>query len=175
MAYLGGTSLRTLEAANLFCGSTGASQHLRLANVKLPAWEEVYLDHHAGGAPVAIEVDVQMEKLDCEFSLAGWTPEVDSLLAAWQAGENQFTFYGAIRDRVLVDPSKSVVQAVVTMTGRLGQVQPTQWSRGQLQHYNYAIRSIIAYEATIAGRNLIKWDFFNNQFIVGSDTPVTVT
>lgn len=173
MAYLAGTSVRTLEAANLFCGATGQSNHLRLANVKLPDVEEVYVDHRPGGAPVAIEVDVMIQRLECDFTLVGWNPEIDALLNAWQDGQNQFWFFGAIRDRVIIPDggTTNVFQAIAKMTGRLGKSQPGQWQRGALGEFSYSIRGIIAYRLTVAGSIVYDWDFFNNSFSTSGDSP----
>lgn len=158
--YLGGTSIRTMEAANIVCGLTGPSNHLRAQAIRLPGMEEVYVDHRPGGAPMAIEVDVMLQRLQCDFTLVGWTPEVDILLSAWQQGANQFWVYGAIRDRL----QGTVSQAVASITGRLGRSVPNSFQRGGSDHFDYSIRGIISYKLTIAGQSVLDWDFFNNRF-----------
>lgn len=160
--FASGQSLRTLEAANLFCG-TGPSNHLRLLNVKLPVMQETYLDYHPGGAPVAIEIDVVLNKLSCDFTLAGWTPEVDILLAAWLASSNMFWMYGALRDRV----TGNLFQAEAKMFGRLGHVEQEAFQRGATNQFKYTIRGIISYQLSIAGAMVYDFDFFNNRFLVG--------
>ena len=53
-----GTTIYTLESANLICGNTGnktapgISTHLVLQELKLPALEENNVDHSPGGAPI---------------------------------------------------------------------------------------------------------------------------
>lgn len=150
--------LLTLEAANIFCGVGGASNHLRLLDVKLPGYEEVYVDHKPGGAPLGIEVDVQANRLQCDFVLAGWTPRVNALIGSWRAGSNQFDFFGALRDHL----SGNVMQAHASMVGRLGKATPNDWQRGVVSSHAYSIRGIIAYKLVIDGSTLIQWDFFNN-------------
>lgn len=149
----------TLEAANIFCGAFGDSNHLRLSGVKLPGYEEAYLDHKPGGAPIAIEVDVVVNRLQCDFTLLGWTPDVDALLGSWRSGSNTFYVFGALRDRL----SGDVLQAQATITGRLGKASLNEWQRGAAANTSYSIRGIIAYKLVIAGfGTMIDWDFFSN-------------
>lgn len=151
-----------LEAANLTCGLDGNHNHLRLLDVHLPTLEEAYLDHRPGGAPVAIEVDVMMNKFECDFTLAGWSPKVDALIRPMTMGMNIFTFYGALRKH----PTGEVAQTIVRMTGRLGKVSLDPWRRGQISQESYAIKGIIHYEIEVAGSSLFLWDFFNNSLSV---------
>lgn len=149
----------TLEAANIFCGAVGDSNHLRLTNVKLPGYEEAYLDHKPGGSPIAIEVDVGANRLQCDFTLVGWTPEVDALIGSWQAGTNQFFFFGALRDRL----TAQVLQVQANMTGRLGKATVNEWQRGSVNSTAYSIRGLIAYKLMISGLGtMIDWSFFGN-------------
>lgn len=158
--------LLTLEAANMYCGGSGSgneSNHIRLVNVKLPAMEEQYLDHRPGGAPIAVEVDVMINKLMCEFTLAGWTVHVAELLDAWQQQQQQFWFYGALRERL----TGNIYQAQAYIVGRLGRADMQAWQRGQINGYDYALRGIIAYTLSVADETVYDWDFFRNEFSVG--------
>jgi P2 family phage contractile tail tube protein len=155
-----GTGILTLEAANLFCGSSGTSNHLRLLDVRLADLEEEYLDHRAGGAPVGIEIDVQINKLLCEFTLAGWTPEVASMISAWITDMNQFWIFGALRQRNTINGD--VLKATAKIYGRLGKADPTNWQRGSVHHWSYAIRGIIQYRLDVDGTVIFDWDFFQN-------------
>jgi phage tail tube protein FII len=165
MAY----PLLTLEAANLFCGTVPenvtASNHLTLAELKLPAMEEQYVDHRPGGSPVAIEVDTIFARPECTFTLAGWSEQVPSLLAAWSDQQNTFFAYCVLRDR----SSGAPIQAIATMTGRLGRADPQNWRRGDLHHWAYAIRGITMYELQIDQNILIQWEFFNNTLIINGE------
>lgn len=153
-----GNNFLTMEAANIFCGSSGDSNHLRLTSVHLPSIEEVYIDHRPGGAPIAIEIDVMINKLQCDFRLIGWNPNVDKLVSAWAASSNYFSVFGALRDR----NTGQVHQAVAMMYGRLGQARPEAWQRGRAFTSDYSIRGIIKYTLTVANTQVFNWDFFNN-------------
>jgi phage tail tube protein FII len=161
--------LLTLEAANIFCGAGGDPNHLRLTNVKLPGYEEVYIDHKPGGAPIGIEVDVLVNKLQCDFTLAGWTPKVDALIGSWQNGTNQFMIFGALRDRLTGD----VLQAQATITGRLGKAGANEWQRGTVGSFAYSVRGIIKYKLVITNvGTMIDWDFFQNTLSMADYTAL---
>jgi phage tail tube protein FII len=172
-------TLFVMEKANLFCGKVAADQansnHLILAELKLPTMDEQYVDHRAGGAPLAIEVDTIVARLEATFVLAGWTSQVNKLFYSWAADDNWFTAYGLVRDRVNGRP----LQAIAQMKGRLGRADPVNWRNGDLQHWNYSIRGIVHYELVLADQPMYLWDFYSNTFIVGgrdrnADTNITL-
>lgn len=161
---------------NLFCGATpdrGNSNHLAITELKLPAWEERYVDFRPGGANVAIEVDVQMVRLQASFTLAGITPQVMKLLRPVVGNSTYFAAYGVVRDYVTFVPR----QAVAIMFGRLGRVEPSNFRREDVLHTTYAIRGLTSYRLTVAGFNqdtgveendiIYDWDFATNQLMIG--------
>lgn len=153
-----------MEAVNLFCGDhdPSNSKHLLLAELKLPDLSEIYADHHAGGARVAIEVEVGVNKLEPTFKLNGFDP---TLLAEFGLGSryrNIFTAYGVIRDQ----KTGRAIESKAIIEGRLGKVAPDAHSRGNLQGHEYAINGVIHYEVWFDGRPLLKHDWFTNQWEV---------
>jgi P2 family phage contractile tail tube protein len=159
--------LLVMEKANLFVGKTAAdesnSNHLIIAELKLPMMDEQYVDHRAGGAPLAIEIDTIVARLEATFVLAGWTEQVATRFYSWDPNDNWFTAYGAVRDR----DSGDLLQAIALMRGRLGRVDPVNWRNGELQHFNYSIRAITHYELMLADASFYIYDFFNNTFMIG--------
>jgi P2 family phage contractile tail tube protein len=157
----------TMEAANLFCGESpsdaNASNHLTLTELKLPGLDMQYVDHRAGGAPVAIEIDTIIARLECTFSLVGVSPQVMGMLGSWQSSKNIFNAFGVIRDQV----TGQAAQARAQIDGQLAKVDPTNWRRGDVMHVAYAIRGITHYELNIAGEPIFFWDFQTNTRIVG--------
>jgi P2 family phage contractile tail tube protein len=169
------TPLLTMEAANIYCGVQEPndvlnSNHLRLTDVKLPGMDEQYSDHRAAGAPIAIEIDTFIARLECTFTLAGWTSQVATLLAQWGPAVNQYWVYGAMRDRVTGD----ILQARAAIYGRLARADPQLWRRGDVSHWAYSIRCITKYTLRIKedGDNIYQWDYFANIFNVGGN-PIT--
>lgn len=164
----------TMESANLVCGDTGSdnapgkSTHLVLSELKLPGFEENYVDFIPGGAPVAIEIDTHFNRLESNFNLQGWQPEVMGIMAQSDIQLQSFTAYGLIRDR----RTGEALQSVAYMRGRLGRVNPTAFRKGDLQMFEYSIRSIVHYELSMSVAvntqpvSIYYWDFFDSTFIV---------
>ena len=161
-------TLLVLEKANMFCGrepsDVNNGLYLELTEVKLPSMNEQYVDHRAGGVPIAIEVDTMFAKLESTFQLIGWTPQVQTLIASWTAEQNVFWVYGLLRDRLTAE----AVRVIAKTRGRLGLADPQNWNRSGAQHWNYGIKGIIAYDLIVGNSSIYSWDFFGNRFIVGN-------
>jgi|GEM_PF-600481 len=159
-----------MDYANLFCGSgpadDEASNHLILTEVNLPAMDVQYADHRAAGAPIYIELDTGMARLECTFVLVGITPQVMNLVNSWITTERKFFCYGNVRDH----NSGVALQAAAAFIGQLGRADPQNFRKGDVMHTNYAIRSITHYEFALADQPLVLWDFFTNtRFFGGMD------
>jgi P2 family phage contractile tail tube protein len=158
-----------LEYANLFCGSApgdvNASNHLTLSELKLPTMEIQYVDHRAGGAPVAVEIDVVMTRLELEFEIVGITPTIMTLLRSYETRKTDFFAYGSLRDYML----GSSVQLEAIFRGQLAKVDPQPFRKGNVFHMKYQVRGLMNYELYIGpNRNPIyQWDFFQNKFLCG--------
>lgn len=170
-------TLYTMEAAQLVCGDTGPEgtpglqTFLRIRELKLPAIEENYVDHLPGGAPVAIEVNTNFNKLEATFTLAGWNPDVDGMIAPQDIQHQTFTAYGLVRDR----RSGRALQAVAVMQGRLARSNPTAYRRGDILVEEYAIKGIVHYQLAMSlspgasPTEIYYWDFFTSAFRVTTD------
>lgn len=158
-------NILVMEAVNLFCGDAdpSASNHLTLSELKIPELVENYVEHRAGGAPVAIEVDTHMNRLEAAFNMAGWNPQVQTMIGLSTSSDQVFTAYGVVRDR----RQGVAMEAKAIMSGRLGRVNAQAWRRGDLQHHEFAIRGITHYELWLDGNEMWAWDFFLNTRRVG--------
>ena len=151
-----------MDYANLFCGSgpddDAKSNHLILTELNLPAMDVQYSDHRAAGAPIYIEFDTGMARLEATFVLVGVTPQVMNLVNSWVTSERKFFAYGNIRDH----NTGIAYQAAAAFIGQLGRADPQNFRKGDVMHTNYAIRSITHYELKIADQDIVVWDFFTN-------------
>jgi len=166
-----------MEGANVICGNTvgaeggmpGVSTHLVLQEVKLPTMEENYAEHTPAGAPIAIEVPTHINRLEATFNLAGWDPDIMKFLGQNSSEYHRFTIYGMIRDR----RTSIALQAIARIQGRLGRVNPTAFSRGNLMSHEYSIKSITSYSLAMQrdiGEDpepIYGWDFFTSDLIIG--------
>lgn len=163
------STLYIWEAANLFVGDEDPTKgkHLMLMNLKLPSFEEIYQEHHAGGSRVQIEVELGIKKFEPTFKLVGFDPD---LLAAFGLGSKAkkiFTAYASIRDK----RSGLVIEGKAIMEGRLGKIAPDEYKRGDLMGNDYAINELTHYELYFNRQEKFYWDFFTNAFRVdGIDT-----
>jgi phage tail tube protein FII len=168
-------TIYTMESVNLICGdvggkgSPGISTHLVLQELKLPTLEESYADHNPGGAPIAIEIPTHMNKLEATFNLAGWDPKLMAYIGQEDPFKQKFTAYGLIRNR----RTAKAMQAIAVMEGRLGRVNPTAFSRGNLMAHEYSIKGITHYELKMAMNpnaqldEIYFWDFFSSVRRIG--------
>jgi phage tail tube protein FII len=174
-------NLYTMEAANLVCGDTGSgaapgvSTHLSILELKLPGLEEAYVDVLPGGAAIGIEVPMHINRLESTFNLAGWQPDVMTMIGRSERRLQTFTAYGLIRER----RTGEGLQAMAVMWGRLGRSNPTNFRKGDLMAHEFSIRSITHYELYMqqsaqAGnqnettntrqmREIYYWDFFTSE------------
>jgi phage tail tube protein FII len=164
-----------MESANIICGDTrgssapGISTHLVLQELKLPGLEENYVDHTPGGAPIAIEIPTHMNKLEATFNLAGWDPTLMTYIGQNDPYYQRFTAYGLIRDR----RTSRALQATAIMEGRLGRVNPTAFSKGNLMSHEYSVKSIVHYELYMQitegaqPSEIYFWDFFTSVRRIG--------
>ena len=178
------STVYVMESANLICGDTrspenpgagggsttpGVTTHLILQELKLPALEENTVDHAPAGAPMAIEVPTHFNKLEATFNLAGWDSAVMSFVGQTDAYHQRFTAYGLIRDR----RTSVALQAIAVIEGRLGRMNPTAFSKGNLMAHEYSIKSIVSYRLSMQkAKNaspvlIYKWDFFTSKFESG--------
>jgi P2 family phage contractile tail tube protein len=154
-----------MESANLFCGDDDptSSNHLVLQEIKLPGLEENYADHAPTGAPIAIEIDTHMIRLEATFNLAGWQTQVMTLIGESNKQRQKFTIYGLIRDR----RTGEALESIALLEGRLGRVNPTNFRKGDLQSHEFSIRGITHYELTIEDEEIYAWDFFTSTRRIG--------
>lgn len=153
------------ESANLFCGDhdTATSNHLSLLDLKLPMLEENMVDWNPGGSPVASEVETGMNKLEWTFNLAGFTPDVMTLIGTSRRQRQTFTGYGLLRER----KSGAATELKAIAQGRLARVNPTSFKRGDMHQHEYSIKGIVHYELWMAEAELYYWDMFTNELRIG--------
>lgn len=158
------STLYIVEAANLFCGDHDAanSKHLAIQELKLPNLQEIYTDHHAGGANVQIEIGVGVQKLEPTFKLVGFDP---SLLAQFGlSGKRRllYTAYGKVTDL----RTGEAVELKAVMEGRLGKIEGDAFQRGEAMAHDYAINEVVHYEIHFGGQEKLYWDFWTNAWRV---------
>ena len=153
-----------MEAANLFAGDHDptASKHLTLAELQLPAMNEIYQDHHPGGSLFQVEVGLGIEKLLPTFKLSGSDPDLMSAFGLGASARRTFTAYGVIRNK----RTGEALESKAIIEGRLGKIEPETFQRGELMGHDYAINEVMHYELWWAGAEKFYWDFWTSEWRV---------
>ncbi|MFO1151009.1 MAG: phage major tail tube protein [Alsobacter sp.] len=167
------STLYIMEAANLFCGDHDPtkSKHLSLSELKLPALQAMYQEHHAGGALMQIELEMGIQKLEPTFKLVGFDPDVLVQFGLGSRIKHVYTAYGVIVDR----RTGRKIEAKTIMEGRLGKMEADAFSRGNLLATDYAINEVTHYELWFDGHEKFYWDFFTNAWRVDGASEVSDT
>ena len=162
------STIYVMEACNLFCGDhdPSASKHLTLNELQLPALQEIYQEHHAGGSRVQIEVAVGIQKLEPTFKLAGFDPDLLTQFGLGARNKHVYTAYGLIRNK----RNGKDIEVKAIIEARLGKIAPDAYSRGELVGHEYALNEVTHYELWFDQKPKIVWDFFENRWeIDGKD------
>lgn len=161
------STIYVMEAVNLFCGDHDptASKHLTITELKLPPLQAIYADHHAGGARVAIEVELGVQKLEPTFKLAGIDPDLLGQFGLGSRYKNVYTAYGKVRDK----RTGRDIEAKAIVEARLGKIDPDAFTRGELMGHEYALNEVTHYELWFDGKPKIVWDFFENRWEVDGE------
>lgn len=159
------STIYIMEAANLFCGEHDPenSKHLTLEELKLPDLKEVLVDHQPGGGKVGVEFAVGVEKLEPTFKLKGWDMPLLRQFGAGSPIRNRFTAYGVIRDK----RTGRAIEGKAVIEGRLSQISPEAFQRGEAMAHDYSINEVMHYEIHFDGQEELYWDFFTNTVRLG--------
>lgn len=161
-----------MTAANLFVGDHDPTQskHLTLSELKLPDLQEIFADHHGGGANVAVEFAVGVQKLEPTFNLAGFDPDLLTQFGLNTRFRNTFTAYGVITDQ----RTGKELEAKAIIEARLGRVAPDAFQKGELHGHEYSMNSVVHYELWFNDAEKLAWDFFTGLWRVdGVDQNAT--
>jgi uncharacterized protein len=158
------STLYIIDAMNLFCGVVDptASKHLSLQGVKLPSLEETMKEHEPGGGHVGIEIPVGVGKLEIEFKIVGFDPQMVTQFGLNSRVSHLYTMYGAIIDR----RSGKAVELKAIAEGRLSKLTQEEFKRGDLSNQDCKISGLTHYEVWFDGKEQLYWDFFTNAWRV---------
>lgn len=153
-----------MNAVNLFCGDhdPSKSKHLTISELKLPDLQAIYAEHHAGGALVATEFEVGVQKLEPTFKLNGFDPDLLSQFGLGSRIRNVFTAYGEILDQ----RTGRSIECKAVIEARLGKVAPDAFKRGEMQGHEYSMNSVVRYELWFDNAAKIEWDFYTSVWRV---------
>ena len=154
------STLYVFAAANLFVGDDDPtkSKHLVIQELKLPALQGQYQDHMPGGAPVGVEIETGINKLEASFKLVGFDPDTLQMFGLGSRVRHTYTAYSVITDR----RTGRRIERKAIIEGRLGKVEEDTFKKGDLVATDYAINEIWHYEVWFDKQEMLYWDFASN-------------
>lgn len=153
-----------LRGVNLYVGDEGpttSSKHLQLDELKLPSLEEKAEEFRPGGADLAYDVPLALNKLEASFKYKGLDPHTMGYFGIGYGERRRYTGYGALYSEV----DGSWKDAIAVMEGRIAQVEDDAWKKGDMVGQSYKIGSIWFYRLSIGSEEIYQ---------IGVNPPVRI-
>ena len=157
---------RTLRNFSLFIDGEGYAG--KVTELTLPTLAIQAEEYRAGGLDVPVEIDMGMEALEAEFTLAEYDPEVLKLWGLYDQMAVQLTARGAIQRNGDAD----AVSVVVNLTGHFKTFDPGAFEAGAITEANFTF-GVRYYKLAIANEELIEIDIENMKRIVNGTDQLT--
>jgi len=150
---------KTLKNFNLFVnGNNYAGLVEELTPPKVAIKSE---EHRAGGMDGPIAIDMGMEELSLEFTLAEYDSDVLNATGILNAKETTFTLRGAIND----DSSPSSDPVVITARGGISESDLGSWKSGDKTALKLTAK-LKAYKLTVKGATIYDIDFMTLKRVI---------
>lgn len=155
---------RVLKNFNLIVDGRGYAG--KVAELALPKLTRKMEEYRGGGMNAPIEIDMGMEKLECEFTLKEYAEEVLKLFGLVDHAGVALRFRGALEAD---DASGTVTPVEVTLRGRWREIDGGAWKPGEETTMKIAV-ACSYYKYDSDGATLIEIDVPNmTEIIDGTD------
>lgn len=138
----------------------GTSYAGRADEVVLPKLTLKTEDHMAGGLDTPIEIDMGTEKLNLEFSLSEFNPDLLGFWGMTQGGYKTVTLRGSLENETWIE------RLLVQGYGRVREVD-TGTLKAQEKSSCKFVMNLIYYKLTIGSKRVIEIDVINGRRVVG--------
>lgn len=154
---------RTLRNFSLFIDGQGYAG--RITELTLPTLGIQTEDYRAGGLDAPIAIDMGMEALTAEFTLAEYDPDALKVFGLYDQNAVQLTARGALQRNGDTD----AVAVVCNMTGSISSFDPGSFEAGAMTEAAFTM-AVRYYKFAVANEDLIEIDIENMKRIVnGTD------
>ena len=143
---------KTLKNFNLFVDGRGYAG--RVEELTLPKLSIKTEEIKAGGMDVPIELDMGMEKLECELTLSEYDAEVIKMFGLNNGAQVPLTLRGGLDDEAGITP------VVVTLQGAWRALDFGNWKAGEKASLKVSV-ALRYYRLEIGGQELIEIDALN--------------
>ena len=150
---------RTLRNFSLFIDNQGYAG--RVTELTLPTLTIQTEEFRAGGMDAPVALDMGMEALEAEFTLAEYDPKVLKLFGLLDQNQVKLKARGALQTN-----GEAAISIVVTMDGSLTSFDPGSFEAGAVTEaaFSFAARY---YKLEVASETLIEIDIENMKRIIG--------
>jgi len=148
-----------LKAFNLFVdgrGYAGLIEELELPKLNIKTEE-----HRSGGMDTPMEMDMGMEKLEANFTLSEYDPNILRQFGFSLGGPITISARGALQ-------GLTVIPIVISMRGRIKTLDMGAWKAGDSSTMKFSL-ACNYYRLNYAGADLIEIDVENMVRIVGGE------
>ena len=143
---------RVLKNFNLFVDGRGYAG--RVDEVNLPKLVLKTEEHRAGGMDAPIELELGMNKLECDLTISEYDPEILKVFGLSNEAQVGLSMRGAL------DGEAGVTPVVVTLTGAWRDLDFGNWKAGERAPLKVSV-ALRYYRLTIGGEDLIEVDVEN--------------
>ena len=154
---------KTLRNFSMYIDSVGYAG--KVTELTLPTLSVKAEEYRAGGLDVPVKIDMGMEALEAEFTLAEYEPKVLKLMALYEQDTTNLTVRGALQD----NGSNDAVSVKVVMNGSFINFDPGSMVSGEMTEANFTF-ACRYYKLSIGNEDLIEIDIINLKRIInGTD------
>lgn len=126
----------------------------RADEVELPKLTIKTEEYRGGGMDLPVEIDLGMEKLECNITLPEIDPDAVKLLGLYR-GDVAVTLRGALRRQ-----GEEAVPCVVKLTGGFKEIDAGSWQAGEKAQTKHAFAANL-YTLEIDGEEMVHIDVIN--------------
>jgi len=143
---------KTLKNFNLFVDGRGYAG--RVEELTLPKLSIKTEEIKAGGMDVPIELDMGMEKLECELTIAEYDSEIIKMFGLNNGAQVPLTLRGGLDDETGITP------VVVTLQGAWRALDFGNWKAGEKAPLKVSV-ALRYYRLEMDGQELVEIDAIN--------------
>lgn len=144
---------KILKNFNLFVDGRGYAG--LVDELTLPRLSVKMEEHRAGGMDIPIDLDMGMEKLECEFSLCEYDPEVLRMYGLYNGAPVQLALRGGLDNE-----TGSVTPVTVNLVGAWRELDFGNWKAGDKAILKVTV-SLRYYKLEVDGQEIIEVDAVN--------------
>ena len=157
---------KTLRNFSLYVDSVGYAG--KVTEMTLPTLTVKAEEYRAGGLDIPVKIDMGMEALEAEFTLAEYDMEILKLFALYEQDAIQLTVRGALQS----NGDEDATPLKVVLDGSFTSFDPGSMAAGEITEANFTFAARY-YKLTIGNVDIIEIDAINMKRIINGVDQLT--